>query len=58
MLISSQAAKALGVSPRRVLALIKSGRLPAQKLGRDWIINSKDLAKVSSRPPGRPKKVA
>jgi excisionase family DNA binding protein len=51
-----KAAKALGVSPRRVLALIKSGRLPAQKLGRDWIIKSSDLKLVSIRKPGRPPK--
>jgi len=55
---STQAAKALGVSPRRVLAIIKSGRLPAVKVGRDWIILKSDLKLVSSRKPGRPKKAA
>jgi len=50
------AAKALGVTPRRVLALIQSGRLPARKLGRDWIISDRDLKKVMVRKPGRPPK--
>jgi len=56
ILNSCQAAKALGVSPRRVLAIIKSGRLPAVKVGRDWIILKSDLKKVSIRVPGRPPK--
>jgi len=53
---TAQASEALGVSPRRVLALIKSGRLPAAKVGRDWIIKKSDLKFVKNRPPGRPKK--
>jgi len=51
-----QASKNLKVSDRRVRALIQAGRLPAQKIGRDWIINEKDLKKVMDRKPGRPKK--
>lgn len=51
---TSQAAKVLGVTPRRVLALIASGRLPAVKVGRDWIIPKAGLKLVSSRNPGRP----
>lgn len=56
MLNTRQAAQALGISPRRVLALIQSGRLPAIKVGRDWVINKSDLKLVSIRRPGRPKK--
>ena len=56
MLSTIQAAAALGISPRRVLALIESGRLPAKKLARDWIIKKSDLKLVSIRKPGRPKK--
>ena len=52
------AAERLGVSRDRVLALIHAKRLPATKLGRDWFINPKDLAKVKDRKPGRPRKGA
>jgi len=50
------AAERLGVSADRVRALIKAGRLPAKKLGRDWFIDPKDLARVKDRKPGRPRK--
>jgi excisionase family DNA binding protein len=56
ILNTKQAAKILGINASRVRQLILSGRLPAQKLGRDWIIQEKDLKKVSHRKPGRPKK--
>jgi excisionase family DNA binding protein len=55
-LTTSQAAAKLGVSVSRVQQFIKEGRLPAEKLGRDYIIRPKDLAKVKDRKPGRPKK--
>ena len=55
-LTTSQAATRLGVSISRVQQFIKSGRLPAEKVGRDYIIQPKDLAKVKNRKPGRPKK--
>ena len=54
---TGKAASALGVTPRRVLALIQSGRLPAIKIGRDWVIKKIDLKLVSIRKPGRPVKV-
>ena len=50
------AAEILGVNDSRVRQLILSGRLPAQKVGRDWIIRERDLAKVADRKPGRPRK--
>ena len=53
---TKQAAKALRVNDSRVRQLILSGRLPAIKIGRDWIIQKKDLKKVENRKPGRPKK--
>lgn len=56
ILTTKQAAKTLGINDSRVRQLILSGRLPAQKIGRDWIIQEKDLKKVSDRKPGRPKK--
>ena len=55
-LISTQeAGKKLGITRRRVTTLIAEGRLPAVKIGRDWIIKEKDLEKVDVRKPGRPK---
>jgi excisionase family DNA binding protein len=56
MLTANDASKILGVHPSRVRVLIREGRLPAQKVGRDWIIMEKDLEKVKDRKPGRPKK--
>jgi len=53
---TKEASKRLGVNGQRVRALIAAGRLPAQKVGRDWVIRERDLAKVSDRKPGRPKK--
>jgi excisionase family DNA binding protein len=52
---TAQAAERLGVSVRRVQALIKAARLPADKLGRDWLIEEKHLKLVAERKPGRPK---
>jgi excisionase family DNA binding protein len=51
-----QAASELGISVPRVHQLIQEERLPAEKLGRDWIIESSDLEKVKDRPTGRPAK--
>ena len=52
---TKQAAEELFVSQRRVQALIKAGRLPAQKRGRDWYIKDDDLWEVYHRQPGRPR---
>jgi excisionase family DNA binding protein len=46
-----EAAPQLGVGPRRVRALIKQGRLPARKIGSQWVV---ELDGVPARPPGRP----
>jgi excisionase family DNA binding protein len=46
----------LNISTRRVRALIAAGRMPAKRLGRDWIIAEPDLDAVRDRQPGRPKK--
>lgn len=54
MLTTAQAAAALGVTVRRVQALVKAGRLPAVKFGRDWLIKAEDLAALQDRKPGRP----
>jgi excisionase family DNA binding protein len=53
---TKQAAEKLGVSVLRVQQLIWNKRLPAQKIGRDYIINEEDLKLVEDRKPGRPAK--
>src|SRR5258705_9689455 len=57
MLTTVEAAQSLGITPRRVRALIANKQLPAQKLGRDYFIDPKDLTLVKNRKPGRPKKL-
>jgi excisionase family DNA binding protein len=56
MLTTSEVAARLGVTPNRVWALIKAGRLPSQQFGRDHLIKESDVALVADRKPGRPKK--
>jgi len=53
---TEEVAAKLGISTRRIRALIKSGQLQAEKRGRDWWITPASLAQISNRPPGRPKK--
>ena len=55
MISVHDAAARLGVSDRRVRALIESGRLRAQRLGRVWMIEPAALGSVEGqRSPGRP----
>lgn len=56
MLTTPEVAERLGISTRRVLALIQSGRLPSQQFGRDHLIKESDLKLVEDRKPGRPSK--
>ena len=56
LLTTQEAGKLLGVGRLRVRQLISSGRLPAMKFGRDWVISKDDLSKVANRKSGRPKK--
>ena len=55
LITTTEAAARLGVNQSRVRQLILDKRLPAQKFGRDWMIEEKDLEKVSERKVGRPK---
>lgn len=50
------AAKELDLSTNRVRQLIKQGRLPAQRIGREYAITRDDLEafKLIDRPVGRP----
>jgi excisionase family DNA binding protein len=56
VLTTSQASEKLNVSVRRIHQFIKQGRLPAEKLGRDYVIKEKDLRFVTERKNGRPPK--
>lgn len=56
LLTTKEVSEKLKVSVRRVHALIQDGRLPAQKFGRDYLIDEKDLKLVENRKPGRPRK--
>ena len=53
---TKKAAELLGVNDSRVRQFILAGRLPAVKIGRDWIIKEKDLKKLDGRKGGRPRK--
>ena len=56
LLTTKDVAEKLGVSVRRVQAMITDGNLPATKLGRDYVIKESDLKFVKDRKPGRPPK--
>ncbi len=57
--ISTKAAsEKLGLSIRRVQALITSGRLPAEKIGNSYVVREQNLKLVEDRPTGRPAKQA
>lgn len=56
LLTTKETADKLGVSIRRVQAMITDGVLPATKLGRDYVIKESDLKLVEDRKPGRPPK--
>lgn len=49
-----EAAKKLGVSRWRVNQFINDGRLPAQKIGRSYVIKESDIKFVQERKVGRP----
>jgi excisionase family DNA binding protein len=55
---TKEASERLAVSQQRIQALIKNGQLPAEKVGRDWLIKENDLELVRNRQAGRPKKTA
>jgi|694.fasta_scaffold07216_11 excisionase family DNA binding protein len=56
LLSTNEAATRLGITQRRVVALITSGRLPSQRVGKMHVVREKDLKLVKDRPPGRPAK--
>ena len=56
LLSTAEAAKRLGITSARVQQLIWAKKLPAQQVGRGYVINEEDLKLVEDRKPGRPKK--
>jgi excisionase family DNA binding protein len=56
ILSTAEAATELGITVRRIQALLKAGRfVGAQKFGRDWMIPRSAMEAVKTRKPGRPK---
>lgn len=57
MLTTAEVAERLQVTQRRVQALIKDKRLPAERYGRAWLVQRTDLEAFIAkwdRRPGRP----
>lgn len=57
LLTVKDVAERLQITVWRVHQLIKADRLPAQKLGSQYVIKEVDLKLVQDRKPGRPAKV-
>lgn len=53
---TAETAKRLGVTTNRVRAMIEAKRLKAIKVGREWLIDPKDLEAVKEQKVGRPRK--
>lgn len=49
LLTTTQAAIALGLQRRAVQAMISKGTLPAQRLGRDYMIRPADVERAKQR---------
>jgi excisionase family DNA binding protein len=59
LISAKDAAKRLGVSDRRVRAMIVGGKIKAVNVGGGYVIEEKELANVKThRKAGRPKKLA
>jgi excisionase family DNA binding protein len=52
---TTKAAKLLGVSQNRVRQLVASGQLPAERIGRTFVIRLRDIEAFAAAPPGRPR---
>jgi excisionase family DNA binding protein len=54
------AANEIGVSRQTLWRYVNAGRLPAEKIGRDFVIRREDLEafKAARKPAGRPRKQA
>lgn len=60
LVTTETAATRLGISRTRVQVLIRAGRLPATKIGRDWMIGAAELERFAAleRPRGTPRRKA
>jgi excisionase family DNA binding protein len=58
LLSVAEAAEKLGVTRARVNQFISENRLPAQRIGRSFVIKEKDLTLIENRKTGRPAKTA
>ena len=58
LLTTAQAAPLLGVSAHEVRRLCKAGRLPALRVGRDWLITPQAAREYVRAPVGGPKRTA
>ena len=56
LITTTETAERLGVIQSRIRQLILREQLPAQKFGRDWMIDEADLHIVEGRKNGRPRK--
>lgn len=56
LLSVTETAEKLGVIRQRVFQLIQVGKLPAVKIGSQYVIKESDLALVADRKTGRPPK--
>lgn len=56
LLSTAEVAAQLGVTRQRVLELITKERLPARKVGRSYVVRSRDVAALSRFKIGRPPK--
>jgi excisionase family DNA binding protein len=54
LLGTPEAARRLGVSTDRIRQWIREGRLPAIRVGRDWVVPGAAVTRFVRRPPGRP----
>jgi excisionase family DNA binding protein len=57
-LTTTEVSERLGMSRSSIRRMILAGKLPAEKFGRDWLIDSDHLASLSPQRPGRPRKGA
>lgn len=56
LMTTSEVAILLGVTRDGVVKMIQRGSLPAEKMGRDYVVRSEDLEQFTRRPVGRPRK--
>lgn len=57
LLSVAEVAEKLGVTRARVNQFISENRLPAQRIGRSFVIREEDLSLVENRKTGRPLKM-